>query len=138
MFNFLLRVVLFFMGLLFAASLAVAALLLVAVWMVRAGWARLTGRPVTPWVSTMGGRFDPRAGFERFRAAGRKAEPTAADVVGARARGESVRSPVAIDDAGERDGCPRTAHFARALNPAFAIFSIAESAEGAGVPAHLG
>lgn len=96
MLQFLLRVVLFFMGLLFAASLAVAALLLVAAWMARAGWARLTGRPVTPWVM----RFDPRAGFDRFRAAGRAAGPSAADVANARARGGSARSPGAFGDAG--------------------------------------
>lgn len=96
MFSFLIRAILFFMGLLFAASLAVAALLLVAVWMARAGWARLTGKPLTPWTVMFGNRFDPRAGFERFRAAAaRQGGPTAADVAGARARGESVQSPVA-------------------------------------------
>lgn len=92
MFNFLLRVVLFFMGLLLAASLAVAVLLLGALWSLRYGWARLTGKPVTPWVM----RFNPGAGFERFRQASRPAEPSAADVANARARGESVRSPVAL------------------------------------------
>ena len=96
MLHLLLRVALFFISLLFAASLAVAVLLLVARWMARAGWARLTGRPVTPWVM----RFDPRSGFERFRAAGRAPEPSAADVANARARGESARSPVAFGDAG--------------------------------------
>ncbi|RYF55922.1 MAG: hypothetical protein EOO29_53185 [Comamonadaceae bacterium] len=95
MLNFVFRVLLFFVGLLFAASLAVAALLLVAVWLARVGWARLTGKPVTPWTVMFGQRFDPRQGFERFRAAAdRQARaPTAADVAAARARGESVRSP---------------------------------------------
>jgi hypothetical protein len=75
MMNFLLRVVLFLLGLVFAASLAVAVLLLAAVWGLRYGWARLTGQPVQPWVM----RFDPRHGFDRFRAAARPAAPTAAD-----------------------------------------------------------
>jgi hypothetical protein len=96
MLNFLLRLVLFFMGLLLAASLAVAVLLLAAVWGVRYGWARLTGQPVQPWVM----RFDPRHGFDRFRAATRPAEPTAADVAGARARGEAADSPVRLREPG--------------------------------------
>lgn len=96
MLNFLFRAVLVLFGLLFAASLAVAALLLLAVWMVRLGWARLTGKPVTPLAAVLGQRFDPRAGFERFRAAAaRRAGPTAADTASARAHGESVKSPVA-------------------------------------------
>ncbi|WP_237288486.1 hypothetical protein [Variovorax sp. PAMC 28711] len=90
--NFIFRVVFFLLGLVFAASLAVAVLLLAAVWGVRYGWARLTGKPVTPWVM----RFNPGAGFDRFRAAGRSAEPSAADVANARARGESVEQPVRI------------------------------------------
>ncbi|CAN7527109.1 hypothetical protein LJR290_003629 [Variovorax sp. LjRoot290] len=96
MLNFLLRLVLFFLGLLFAASLAVAVLLLAAVWGLRYGWARLTGQPVQPWVM----RFDPRHGFDRFRAAARPAEPTAADVAAARARGEAADSPVRLRDPG--------------------------------------
>ncbi|MBT2299716.1 hypothetical protein J7E70_04495 [Variovorax paradoxus] len=96
MLNFLLRLVLFFLGLLFAASLTVAVLLLAAVWGLRYGWARLTGQPVQPWVM----RFDPRHGFDRFRAAARPAEPTAADVAAARARGEAADSPVRLRDPG--------------------------------------
>ena len=92
MMNFILRVILFFMGLVLAASLAFAVLLLAAVWGLRYGWARLTGKPVTPWVM----RFNPGAGFDRFRQASRPAEPTAADVANARARGESVQQPVRI------------------------------------------
>ena len=97
MMNFILRFILFCLGLVFAVSLAVAVLLLAAVWGLRYGWGRLTGRPVTPWVM----RFDPRSGFDRFRAAQQPVEPTAADVVSARARGESTRSPVALGDVGE-------------------------------------
>jgi len=97
MMNFVLRFVLFCLGLIFAAGLAVAVLLLAAMWGLRYGWARLTGQPVSPWVM----RFNPRSGFDRFRAAQQPAEPTAADVVSARARGESARSPVALGDVGE-------------------------------------
>ncbi|WP_447776309.1 hypothetical protein [Variovorax boronicumulans] len=94
--NFILRVILLLLGLVFAASLAVAALLLAAVWGVRYAWGRVTGKPVTPWVM----RFNPRSGFDRFRhSAQQPAEPTAADVVSARARGESVRSPVVLGPA---------------------------------------
>ncbi len=64
--RFLLRAVLLAAGLLFAASLALAALLLVAVWGLRMLWARLTGRPVTPFVM----RVDPRSGFSRMYRSG--------------------------------------------------------------------
>jgi len=97
MFNFLLRVILFAFGLVFAVSLAFALLLLAALWALRYGWARLTGKPVTPWVM----RFNPGAGFDRFRAASRPAEPTASDAANARARGESARSPIALGEIGE-------------------------------------
>jgi hypothetical protein len=96
MMNFIFRLVLLLVGLVFAASLAVAVLLLAAVWGVRYSWARLTGRPVTPWVM----RFNPRGGFDRFRATGRQAEPTPADVASARARGEAADSPVRLRDPG--------------------------------------
>ena len=87
--NFIFRVILLLLGLVFAASLAVAVMLLAAVWGVRYAWGRLTGKPVTPWVM----RFNPRSGFDRFRNAAQPAEPTAADVANARARGESVERP---------------------------------------------
>lgn len=89
--NFVFRFVLFVLGLVFAISLAVAALLLAIAWGLRSGWARLTGKPVTPWVM----RFNPGAGFNRFQAAARKA-PTATDTANARARGESVEQPTRI------------------------------------------
>ena len=92
MMNFILRVILVLLGLVFAASLAVAVMLLAAVWGVRYAWGRITGKPVTPWVM----RFNPRSGFDRFRNAAQPAEPTAADVVSARARGESVVRPERI------------------------------------------
>lgn len=57
--SFLLRLVVIAMGLVLFASLLVAAMLLALVWVLRAGWARLAGRPVTPWVMDV----DPRTGF---------------------------------------------------------------------------
>ena len=60
--SFLLRVFLVAGGLLFAASLAVAFVLMAGVWGVRSAWARLTGRPVMPFMM----RIDPRAGFDRI------------------------------------------------------------------------
>jgi hypothetical protein len=92
MMNFVIRVILLLLGLVFAASLAVAVMLLAAVWGVRYAWGRITGKPVTPWVM----RFNPRSGFDKFRNAAQPAEPTAADVANARARGESVERPVRI------------------------------------------
>ncbi|MFM9922464.1 hypothetical protein VLK31_05685 [Variovorax sp. H27-G14] len=97
--NFIFRVILLLLGLVFAASLAVAVMLLATVWGVRYAWGRLTGKPVMPWMASMGGRFNPRSGFDRFRHAVKPDEPTAADVVSARARGDSVRSPIAIGPA---------------------------------------
>ena len=89
--NFILRLIMFVIGLVFAASLAVAVLLLAAAWGLRYGWARLTGRPMASWAASLGGRLNPRSGFDHFRAA---IVPTAADVASAKARGESVvRNP---------------------------------------------
>jgi hypothetical protein len=59
--SFLLRLFLVAGGLLLAASLAVAFVLIALVWGARSAWARLTGRPVMPFVM----RIDPRAGFDR-------------------------------------------------------------------------
>lgn len=69
--TFLLRLFLVAAGLLFAASLAVGAILMLAVWGVRAGWARLTGRPVTPFIV----RMTPR-GFGAFRWNAQPARPS--------------------------------------------------------------
>ena len=57
-----LRLVILGAGLLFAASLAVAFMPMLAVWTLRAAWAKLTGRPVVPFVI----RIDPRAEFDRM------------------------------------------------------------------------
>ena len=47
------RLVLMAAGFIFIASLMAAGLLLMAVWLLRALFARLTGRPVTPWAFQM-------------------------------------------------------------------------------------
>jgi hypothetical protein len=60
--SFVLRVFLVAAGLLFAASMAVAFALMAALWGVRSAWAKLTGRPVVPFMM----RMDPRAGFDRM------------------------------------------------------------------------
>lgn len=70
--NFVLRLLLLAAGLLLAASLAAALLLMLALWSLRAGWARLTGRPVVPFIV----RLDPRSGFQRmYRRAGKGGAP---------------------------------------------------------------
>jgi hypothetical protein len=60
--SFLLRVFLLLGGLLFAISLGAAFAVMTAIWGVRSVWARLTGRPVMPFMM----RIDPRAGFDRM------------------------------------------------------------------------
>lgn len=48
-FGLILRIVLLMAGLVFFLGLMFAACVLLAFWLVRALWARLTGRPVAPW-----------------------------------------------------------------------------------------
>jgi hypothetical protein len=79
--NFVVRLFLLAAGLLFAASLAAAFVLMLALWSLRAGWARLTRRPVMPFII----RVDPRGGFERmYRHAGKGAAPRRPDGVALR------------------------------------------------------
>ncbi len=54
--RFLLSLIVFTLGLLLTASVAVAGILLLAIWGVRATWAKLTGRKVTPFVFRMRSR----------------------------------------------------------------------------------
>lgn len=70
---FLLRLALLAAGLVFAASLAVVFVFLLAAWGLRAGWARLTGRPVTPFIMRMG---PGRAFGDMMRRAQRTAAPS--------------------------------------------------------------
>lgn len=61
-FSVLVRTALLLAGLVFLASLLLAALLLAALWLLSAAWARLTGRPVSPWTF----RVDRQALWQRF------------------------------------------------------------------------
>ena len=73
-FKLLMRLVLLAAGLVFAASLLFVAVLFLALWALRAAWARLSGKPVAPFVW----RVDARTGFGSvFRA--RSGTATATD-----------------------------------------------------------
>ena len=61
-FSLIFRAVLLLMGLVFFVSLLAAALVLLVIWLLRSLWARMRGRPVTPWAF----RVDPRAHWGRF------------------------------------------------------------------------
>lgn len=58
-----LRIMVFVMGAVLFLSLLGAACILALIWGARALWARLTGRPITPWVM----RMDPRSGWSTVR-----------------------------------------------------------------------
>lgn len=73
--SFLLRLVLLAAGLVFAASLAVVFVIVLTLWLLRAGWARLTGRAVMPFVV----RMHPRDGFAAYRRAGARSRTPRAD-----------------------------------------------------------
>ena len=57
--RWMLRLLLLAMGVVFFVSLLAAALVLALLWGLRALWARVTGRSVTPWAMPI----DPRAGW---------------------------------------------------------------------------
>ncbi len=79
-FSLVFRAVLLLMGLVFFVSLLAAALVLLVLWLVRSLWARMLGRPVTPWAF----RVNPRAQWNRFYRApgqGRASRPAADDVI---------------------------------------------------------
>jgi len=105
----LLRMVVIAMGLVLFASLLAAALVLALVWALRAGWARLTGQPVTPWVM----RMDPRTGFstvfrstERWSSGRRGAAPAAdgtSDETAASRRGGILPGAAEVTDVEARD-----------------------------------
>jgi hypothetical protein len=79
-----LRLGLFAVGLVFAASVMVMFMLLLAVWGARMLWLRLTGRPVAPFVM----HFGPGDAFRRaYRAPeGAYRAPAGGDVVEVEAR----------------------------------------------------
>lgn len=110
-----LRVVVVAMGVVLFLSLVAAVMVLALVWALRAGWARLTGKPVTPWVM----RMDPRSGWSavyrhgQARWGGSGAVPGRADAAAAEgaapgARTSSVRTHVLPGaDQGVTDVQPR-------------------------------
>lgn len=75
--NLLLRVFLVLAGLLVGASAVVVSVLLLAVWSARAGWAKLTGRPMTPFVA----RMHPFGTFEEMVRRTQASRPPRADSV---------------------------------------------------------
>lgn len=76
--TFILRLVFVVAGLVFAASLAVVFAAVLAVWALRAGWSKLTGKPVNP----LGMHIDPRGAFEHmYRRAEQPSRTPRADAV---------------------------------------------------------
>lgn len=66
--RFVVRLVLVAVGLVFFLSLLAAGLVLALAWSLRLLWARLTGRPATPWAA----RIDPRTAWNTvYRSGGR-------------------------------------------------------------------
>lgn len=89
----MLRVGLLLAGLVFFASVLAAGLVLLSVWLLRAMWAKVTGKPVQPWVFQMNRRppwqqADPGAGF------GSAPSHASDDVIDAEVRDVSVVTDV--------------------------------------------
>ncbi len=117
----LVRVALVAAGLVMFLSLLLAALVLALSWGLRAVWARVTGRPVMPWVM----RMDPRSGWSavyrngqaRWGGAAASCAGAAADGPRPGARTSSVRTHVlpgadeVVTDVQPRaPGAPRSSH----------------------------
>ena len=104
-----LRVVVLAMGVVVFLSLLAAVLVLALVWGLRAAWARITGKPVTPWVM----RMDPRTGFSTvFRSterwsSGRRgaasAAPDASEETAASRRGGILPGAAEVTDVEARE-----------------------------------
>ena len=81
--GFVVRMGLLLAGLVFFASLLVAGLLVLLVWLLRAMWATLTGRPISPWTF----QINRQAAWDRFYRRRAPGQPAAsADVVDAHSR----------------------------------------------------
>ena len=74
--GWVLKAVLLVAGLVIFLSFLTAAALLAAVWGLRALWARITGRPVTPWVMGVDPRNAWRAAAGKGWRRGASDEPT--------------------------------------------------------------
>ena len=107
----LVRLALLAAGLVMFLSLLLAALVLALSWGLRAVWARVTGRPVTPWVM----RMDPRSGWSavyrssqaRWGGAAPQGRAGPAAESGPGARSSSVRTHVLPGADGVTDVQPR-------------------------------
>ena len=86
------RIGLLLAGLVVFVSLLAAGLLLLGVWLLRALWAKLTGKPVRPWTF----KVNRRAAMGRFyrQPPGRRDAPVPDDVVDAEVRDVSVVTDV--------------------------------------------
>ena len=106
----LVRVALVAAGLVVFLSLLLAALVLALSWGLRAAWARVTGRPVTPWVM----HLDPRSGWSAVYRKGQARWGSAAqgragmaEAAGEGTRPSSVRTHVLPGADGVTDVQPR-------------------------------
>lgn len=81
-FSLLLRASLLLMGLVFLVSLLAASLVLLVLWLLRAAWARLTGRPVLPLAFTI----LRRAQWQRFYRTGAGTAAEAGEVIDVESR----------------------------------------------------
>ena len=106
----LVRVALVAAGLVVFVSLLLAALVLALSWGLRAAWARVTGRPVTPWVM----HLDPRSGWSAVYRSGQARWGSAAqgragmaEAAGEGTRPSSVRTHVLPGADGVTDVQPR-------------------------------
>jgi hypothetical protein len=88
--GFVLRLGLLLAGLVFFASVLSVGLLLLALWLLRALWAKVTGRPVQPWVFQM----NRRPPWQQAHPSGSGRAPSSADVIDAEARDVSVVTDV--------------------------------------------
>jgi len=81
--RFVVRLLLLAVGLVFFLSLLAAGLVLALAWGLRLLWARLTGRPATPWAA----RIDPRTAWNTvYRSGGRWSRADAASPGASEAR----------------------------------------------------
>lgn len=90
MLGFVLRLGLLLAGLVFFASVLSVGLLLLALWLLRALWAKVTGRPVQPWVFQM----NRRPPWQQAQQGSSGRAPSSADVIDAEVRDVSVVTDV--------------------------------------------
>lgn len=89
----MLRLGLLLAGLVFFASVLAAGMVLLSVWLLRALWAKLSGRPIQPWVFQMH-RRPPWQRAERGAGFGGPQPPSSDEVIDAEARDVTVVTDV--------------------------------------------